>query len=92
MIKSWKHKGLEQLYLTGSKAGIQPAHARRLTVILQLLDAAETAESLDLPGLFFHPLKDDLKGYYSLRVNGNWSVIFKFENKNAYVVNYLDYH
>jgi proteic killer suppression protein len=92
MIKSWKHKGLEQFYLTGSKAGIQPAHARRLTIILQLLDAAETAESLNLPGFYFHTLKDDLKGYYSLRVNGNWRVIFQFKDKNAYVVNYLDYH
>ncbi len=92
MIKSWKHKGLEPFYLTGSKAGIQPAHARRLTILLQVLDAAETAESLNLPGFYFHELDGQLKGHYSVRVNANWRVLFQFQDKMAYVVNYLDYH
>jgi toxin HigB-1 len=91
MIVSWKHKGLKQFYQTGSKAGIQPEHAKRLTIILQLLDAAESPELLNLPGFYFHGLRGDLKGFYSVRVNGNWRVIFQFEGKNATLVDYLDY-
>lgn len=92
MIKSWKHKGLKQFYITGSKAGIKPDHAKRLTVILQFLDAAEKAEELNLPGFNLHPLQGPLKGYYSVTVSGNWRVIFKFEGENAILVDYLDYH
>jgi proteic killer suppression protein len=92
MIKSWKHRGLKSFYLTGSKAGIQPEHAKRLTILLQLLDAAEEAEALSLPGFFFHRLQGELSGYYSVRVNGNWRLIFQFQGKDAYLVDYLDYH
>lgn len=92
MIKSWNHKGLKQFYLTSNKAGIIPGHAKRLTIILQLLDAAEEPESLNLPGFYFHSLQGKWKGYYSARVSGNWRVIFQFDRKDAILVNYLDYH
>ncbi len=92
MIKTWKHKGLKEFYLTSSKAGIKPEHAKRLTIILQLLDAAEEPEALNLPGFYFHGLRRDLVGFYSVRVSGNWRVIFKFEGKDAILVDYVDYH
>ncbi|MDO8954838.1 MAG: type II toxin-antitoxin system RelE/ParE family toxin [Gammaproteobacteria bacterium] len=92
MIKSWKHKGLRQFYETGSKAGINSEHVRRLTVILQLLNAAEEPDALNLPGLSFHKLTGQRKEHYSVRVNGNWRVIYKFDNKDAVLVDYLDYH
>ena len=92
MIKTWKHKGLRLFYNTGSKAGIFAEHAKRLTVILQLLDAAEEADALNIPGFYFHKLTDKLKGFYSVRVSGNWRVIFQFEGKDATLVDYLDYH
>jgi proteic killer suppression protein len=92
MIKSWKHKGLKQFYLTSDKTGINPSHAKRLTIILQLLDAAEEPEALNLPGFYFHQLKGNYKGYYSVRVSGNWRVIFQFYGKNAHLIDYLDYH
>jgi len=44
------------------------------------------------PGLRFHPLKGDLKGYYSVSVSGNWRVVFRFQERDAYDVDYLDYH
>lgn len=49
MIKSWKHKGLKQFYLSGDKSGIIADHAKKLKVILQLLDAADAPERLNLP-------------------------------------------
>ncbi len=92
MIKSWKRKGLKQFYESSSKAGINPIHSKRLTLLLQVLDSAEKPEMLDLPGFFFHKLQGNLRGYYSVRVIGNWRIIFKFEGKDAVLVDYLDYH
>ncbi len=92
MIKSWKHKGLKQFYETGSLKGIQAKHQLRLKIILQRLDAAICSEDLNLPGMRWHELKGKLKNFYSVTVNGNWRVIYKFEGKDAILVDYLDYH
>jgi len=92
MIKSWKHKGLALFYKNRKKSGIIPAHAKRLAVLLQLLDAATKPHSLNLPGLDFHQLKGNLKGFYSIAVRANWKIIFKFDGEDAVLVDYLDYH
>ena len=92
MIKSWQHKGLKQFYEQGTLKGIQSKHKRRLTIILQRLDAAIQPEDLNLPGMRFHRLQARYKGFYSVAVSGNWRVIYKFEGKNAILVDYLDYH
>lgn len=92
MIKSWKHKGLRQFYLTGDKSGIQPEHSKRLKLIFQLLDIAEEPAHMNLPGMNFHPLKGNFAGYYSVKVNDNWRIIFKFEEQDAILVDYIDYH
>lgn len=92
MIKSWKHKGLKQFYETGNTKGIQAKHRTRLTIILQYLDAAIFPNDLNLPGMRFHALKGDKKGYYSVSVSGNWRIIFKFEDNHAILVDYIDYH
>ena len=92
MIKSWKHKGLKTFFDTGKTSGIINAHAKKLKVILQLLNAANKPERLDLSGMRFHPLKGDKKGYFSVTVRANWRVIYKFECEDAILVDYLDYH
>jgi toxin HigB-1 len=92
MIKSFRHKGLEDFFRTGSKAGIQPAHASKLRRILAVLDQASRPEQMNLPGFKLHPLGEDLEGFWSVWVNGNWRVIFRFEGEDAELVNYLDYH
>ena len=92
MITSWQHKGLRQFYETGTTKGICVKHARRLSIILQRLDAAIKPGDLNLPGMGFHPLKGELKDFFSVSVNGNWRVIYKFEQGNAILVDYLDYH
>ena len=92
MIRTWQHKGLKSFFVTGSKAGIKPEHAKKLTLILQLLDVAAKPEDMNLPGMRFHHLGGDLKGFYAITVSSNWRIIFQFESGDAILVDYVDYH
>lgn len=91
MIKSFKHKGLERFYKSGSTSGIQSTHKNRLRLILSNLEQAESADDMDLPGLRLHQLKGNRSAVYSVTVNGNWRVTFKFNGRDAEIVNYEDY-
>ena len=89
MIKSFRHAGLQRFYETGSKAGIQPHHAPRLSRQLKKLDTATGPEDMNVPGWRLHPLST---GHWSVWVNGNWRVTFAFEGDEAILVDYQDYH
>jgi len=92
MIKSFKHKGLEEFFYIGSKKGIKPSHAGKLAKILDRLNAANDIKDMNYPGSYLHQLSGDKKGQYSVRVSGNWRVFFKFVDGDAYIVDYDDYH
>jgi len=92
VIKTFAHKGLETFFLWDSKRGIQPAHARRLAMILDQLDIAGHPQDLRFPGSGLHALKGTLAGFWSVTVSGNWRVVFRFDAGDAYDVDYLDYH
>ena len=92
MIRSFKHKGLERFFRTGSRAGIQPAHAPRLSRQLSALNAARSPEDMNRPGWNCHPLTGGLSGHWSVSVNGNWRLTFSFEGGDAVLVDYQDYH
>ena len=92
MIKSFRHKGLEAFFECGSKAGIQAQHAAKLRLQLTALDAATRPQDMNVPGWRLHSLTGDMTGYFSIAVNGNWRVIFRFYGKDAELVDYLDYH
>lgn len=92
MIKSFKHKGLQAYFETGSKKGIQAKHATKLRMQLAALDTAQSIEDMDIPGYRLHPLKGKRKNIWSITVNGNWRITFEFEHGDAYIVNYEDYH
>jgi len=92
MIKSFEHKGLELFFKTGKKTGIQAVHARRLQIMLTMLHAAKNAQAMNAPGFGLHALKGNLKGHWSVTVSGNWRVTFRFENEDAVLVDYQDYH
>ncbi len=92
MIKSFKHKGLQKFFETGSVAGINPSHRQKIRIRLAALDTATTIEDMDLPGFRLHPLKGDKLGLWAIDVNKNWRITFEFLEGNAYVVNYEDYH
>ncbi len=92
MIRSFRHKGLEEFFRQGSKAGIQPAHAKRLRVQLAKLNAAKGHGDMALPGWRLHPLTGGLKDHWAVQVNGNWRMTFTFDNGDAILVDYQDYH
>ena len=92
MIKTFRHKGLQSFFESGSKAGIRPHHAPKLKRQLARLDLANTADDMNVPGWKLHPLGGDLAGHYSVWVNGNWRLTFTFEGGDAVLVDYQDYH
>ncbi len=92
MIQSCRHKGLRRFYESGSLAGIQPKHAKRLRMLLAALDTALTLSDMSVPGFRLHPLKGGERGRYSIWVNGNWRVTFEFRDGQAWLLDYEDYH
>ncbi|WP_298744641.1 type II toxin-antitoxin system RelE/ParE family toxin [uncultured Microbacterium sp.] len=92
MIVSFRHKGLQALYESGTKKGVQPAHAPKLTRILGVLDVAQAPADLSIPGFRTHELRGDLAGHWSAWVNGNWRVTFRFVGQDVELVDYQDYH
>jgi proteic killer suppression protein len=92
MIRTFRHKGLQLLFETGRKSGIQPHHAAKLGRLLFALNQASAAEQMDVPGWRLHALAGDLAGHWSVWVSGNWRVTFAFEGEDAILVDYQDYH
>jgi proteic killer suppression protein len=92
VIRSFRHAGLEEFFKTGSKAGIQPAHANKLEGQLLTLDEAIDPLDMNIAGWRLHQLKGDLAGHWSVRVSGNWRMTFRFEGEDAILVDYRDYH
>lgn len=92
MIRSFKHKGLERFFKTGSKSGINARFASKLEVQLSSLDAANNIRQMDVPNWELHSLHGYLKGHWSVKVNGNWRLTFRFIGEDAEVVDLQDYH
>lgn len=92
MIKNFSHKGLERFFTTGSKAGIQAKHAKKLNLQLAALNTAFKIEDMDLPNWQLHSLKGSRKDTWSISVSGNWRMTFEFIDGDARVVDYEDYH
>ncbi|HEY85002.1 MAG TPA: peptidase [Chloroflexi bacterium] len=92
MIKTFIHKGLEDFFFDGSLRKIQPKHSKKLALILDLLDAAASAGDMNFPGSRLHLLEPKQDKVWAVKVSGNWRVTFRFEDGDAYDVNYVDYH
>ena len=92
MIRGFKHRGLKRLYARDDRGGIRPDLANAAQEILTVLDDAATPQELGLPGYRLHPLKGDLKGFWSVTVRANWRIIFRFVDTDAYDVELIDYH
>ena len=98
MIKSFRHKGLQAFFETGSKAGNQAKHAVRLQIQLTALHAAIQPEDMNAPGWKLHklagqnPKGQPVDGHWAISVNGNWRLTFYFEDEHAILVDYQDYH
>jgi proteic killer suppression protein len=92
MIENFRHKGLKRLYEKADRSGLNAQMIPRIEEIMAMLDAAETVQELDIPGYRLHPLAGDLKGFWSIRVTGNWRIVFRFANGAASDIDLTDYH
>lgn len=92
MIKNFKHKGLEQFFTKDIRRLLDIKDLPRITRILDRLDTAVLVNDMNIPGWDLHELKGDRKGIWSVAVRKNWKISFRFENGNAYEVNFEDYH
>ena len=92
MIRRFRHRGLKRMYERDDPSRVSPDMADRIVLALADLDDAATPSDLDLPGYRLHPLKGTLKGYWSISISGNWRLIFRFEEGDAYDVDLVDYH
>lgn len=92
MIRSFRHKGLQAFFETGIRKAIQPTHAPRLGRQLTRLDLAKAPADMNVPGWKLHSLRGGSVGHYSVWVSGNWRLTFAFEDGDAVLVDYLDYH
>ena len=92
MIRSFRHKGLRDLYEKNRTKGVRQDQLRRIRAILARLDAARHPSDMDLAGLRLHPMKGDLKGFWAVNVSGNWRIIFRFDGEEPCDVDLTDYH
>ena len=92
MIVSFRHKGLETFYRSGSTRGIQGSHAAKLKRMPAALDVSTGPDELRLPGCRLDGLKGKWAGRWSIWVNGNWRLTFRFHGVNVELVGYQNYH
>jgi proteic killer suppression protein len=92
MIESFRHKGLKRFFEDDVGRKLPADMLERIRSILTLLDAAKVIKDMDRPTLGLHPLKGDLKGFWAVTVRANSRIMFRFDDANAYDVDFLDYH
>jgi len=92
MIKTFRHKGLRRFYEDDDGSKVPPDMLERIRLILSTLHAAQTIEGMDVPTFRLHSLKGDMKGLFSVTVRANWRIVFRFEDENAFDVDFIDYH
>ena len=92
MIVSFRHKGLEAFFRSGTQAGIQPIHAKRLREMLAALHAASSLGDLARPSWRLHGLSGDRAGFHAMTVQANWRLVFRFDGTNVELLDYIDYH
>ena len=92
MIASFRHKALRRLFESDDRSRLPAAHVQKISLVLLLLDEADEIEELNRPGFRLHGLKGDLAGFWSISINANWRIIFRFRDGDAIDVDYVDYH
>lgn len=94
MIKSINHKGLKLYWTKGDTSKIQPEHLIRIIRVINLIDnLKDVPKDLEpFKNLRPHPLKGELNGFWSLDISGNYRIVFRFVDGDAYDLDYLDTH
>ena len=83
---------MKVFFETLNKVGIQARHEQKLRLQLDSLDNAKSKNDINVPAWKLHELKGDLRGHYSISVNGNWRLTFRFEGDDVILLDYQDYH
>ena len=92
MILNIKHKGLRKLHEDGAIKGVEVIYAKKMRRILRALEIAQRPENMDLPGYKLHALTGDMRGMWSVTVSANWRIVFRYDGKDVYDVDLIDYH
>lgn len=92
MIETFRHKGLRLFWEKGDRSKLPAAQIAKIRLILTLLHSAKAVEDANFSGSDFHGLKGDLAGFYAVKVTGNYRIVFRFADENAYDIDYVDYH
>ncbi len=92
MIISFNHKGLKQFFESDNASKLPPEHVRKIRLILTRLDNAALPAEMNEPGYNLHKLSGTLKEFWSVKVDKNYRIIFRFIGEDVADVNYTDYH
>ena len=93
MIKSFTNKETQKLYLTGKSKKFSEAVCNIGLLKLDYLNAAKRLEDLRLPpGNRLEVLRGRCEGKYSIRINDQYRIVFRFVESDAYEVEITDYH
>jgi proteic killer suppression protein len=92
MIRSFRHKGLAELFGRGTAAKVRADLRQRALRRLDALDNATDLSQLNVPGFDFHPLRGFKPTRYSLHVNGPWCITFEWSAGDALRVDLEQYH
>lgn len=91
MIKSFKHRGLAELFESGRSRRVRQDLQARALRRLEVLYQAESLIELNVPGFHFHALQGTPKRY-SMHINGPWTITFEWEDGEAVRVDLEQYH
>lgn len=92
MVRNFRHKGLQRLFQHDDGSKLPPDMVARIRLILSALHAAQAIEAMNIPTFRLHPLKGEMKGFFSVTVRANWRIIFRFEGGEAFDLDFVDYH
>jgi proteic killer suppression protein len=93
VIRSFASTETERFFATGKSRRVPPEIRKRAAMRLTQLDAAATLDDLRVPpSNRLEALKHDRKGQWSIRINDQWRVCFRFERGDAFNVEIVDYH
>jgi proteic killer suppression protein len=92
VIKTFKHRGLAELFSKSRTGRIDARMHNRIIRRLEALNAAAVPGDMAIPGFDFHSLSGNRAGTYTVHVNGPWCITFTFDSGHAYDVDFEQYH
>jgi len=92
VIRTFKNKGIKELFETGKSRRVRSDLQARTLMILDVLDQADNTAELNIPGFDFHGLRGCKPRRYSIHINGPWCITFEFANGEARKVDLEQYH